>query len=277
MSTIAAVPDDTATRAPQGRYGFTNVARMEWIKLRSLRSTGWGFGILAAAMIGFAVLVLGLTSGHWAHLSAGDKATFDPTNQGFTGLVLGQLVIAILGVLTITSEFSSGLVRATFAAAPRRPLVLAAKAAVFGGAALVAGEVLAFISFFAGEAVLHGGAPHVTLATPGVLRAVLMAGAYVCLCGLFGLGLGAIIRHSAGAIAAAVGVIFALPLLLLPLPESMRNGIVKFLPEQIAASGITAVKPEAHTLSPWVGLGMLCLYAAGLLAAGAFLLAKRDA
>jgi ABC-2 type transport system permease protein len=275
MTAAAVLPE--RTRARQGRYGFTNLARMEWIKLRSLRSTGWGAGMLAAAMIGFAILVLAVTSGHWQHMSAADKASFDPTNQGFTGLVLGQLIIAVLGVLTITSEFSSGLVRATFAAAPRRPLVLAAKAAVFGGAALVAGEVLAFISFFAGEAMLHGGAPHVTLATPGVLRAVVMAGAYVCLSGLFGLGLGAIIRHSAGAIAAAVGVIFALPLLLLPLPESMRNSIVKFLPEQIAASSITAVKPEAHALSPWLGLGMLCVYAAVLLGAGAFLLAKRDA
>ncbi|HEY4702778.1 MAG TPA: ABC transporter permease, partial [Streptosporangiaceae bacterium] len=214
----ATVVEPTTTRGPRGHYGFTNVARMEWIKLRSLRSTRWGFAILAVSMIGFAVLVLSVLSGHWAHMSAADKASFDPTNQGFTGLVLGQLVIAVLGVLLITSEFSSGLVRATFAAVPRRPLVLAAKAAVFGGAALVAGEVLAVISFFAGEAVLHGGAPHVTLATPGVLRAVLMAGAYVCLCGLFGLGLGAIIRHSAGAIAATVVVIFALPLLLLPLP-----------------------------------------------------------
>ncbi|HWG12759.1 MAG TPA: hypothetical protein VG268_05750 [Streptosporangiaceae bacterium] len=218
-----------------------------------------------------------MISGHWAHMSASDKATFDPTNQGFTGLIIGQLAVAVLGVLTITSEFSSGLVRATFAATPRRPLVLVAKAVVFGGAALVAGEVLALISFFAGEAVLHGGAPHVTLADPGVLRAVLMAGAYVCLCGLFGLALGTIIRHSAGAIAAAVVAIFALPLLLLPLPESTRKGVVKFLPEQIAGSGITAVKPEANTLSPWVGLGMLCLYAVVLLAVGAVLLAKRDA
>ena len=275
MSTIAAVPD-TTTRAPQGRYGFTNVARMEWIKLRSLRSTGWGAGILAVSMIGFAILVTSVVSGHWAHMSAADKASFDPTNQGFTGLIIGQLVVAVLGVLTITSEFSSGLIRATFAAAPRRPLVLAAKAAVFGGAALIAGEVLAFISFFAGEAVLHGGAPHVTLATPGVLRAVLMAGAYVCLCGLFGLGLGAIIRRTAGGIAAAAGLIFVVPFLTLPLPDSLRDSIGKFLPEQIAASSITAVRPEAHSLSPWVGLAMLCLYAAVLLGAGAIVLAKRD-
>jgi hypothetical protein len=273
----ATVVEPTTTRGPRGHYGFTNVARMEWIKLRSLRSTRWGFGVLAVSTIGFAILVLSIASGHWAHMSAADKASFDPTNQGFTGLIIGQLVIAVLGVLTITSEFSSGLVRATFAAVPRRPLVLAAKVAVFGGAALIAGEVLAFISFFAGEAMLHGGAPHVTLTTPGVLRAVVMAGAYVCLSGLFGLGLGAIIRNTAGAIAATIGVIFALPLLLLPLPESMRDSIVKFLPEPIAASSITAVVPEPHNLTPWVGLGLLCLYAAILLGVGAFLLARRDA
>jgi hypothetical protein len=274
---MTATAVETRTRSPRGRYGFTQVARMEWIKLRSLRSTGWGFGILAAAMIGLAIVVLAVESAHWGQASAADKATFDPTNEGFTGLVIGQLVIAVLGVLTITSEFSSGLVRATFAAVPNRPLVLAAKAAVFGGLALAAGEVLAFISFFAGEAMLRGGAPHVTLATPGVLRAVLMAGAYVCLSGLFGLGLGAIIRHTAGGIAATVGVIFVLPLLLLPLPESMRDSVVKFLPEQIAADSLTAVRPEAHSLSPGVGLGLLCLYAVVLLGAGAFLLAKRDA
>jgi hypothetical protein len=125
--------------------------------------------------------------------------------------------------------------------------------------------------------MLHGGAPHVTLATPGVLRAVIMAGAYVCLSGLFGLGLGAIIRNTAGAIAATIGIIFALPLVLIPLPDAMRDAIVKFLPEPIAGSSITAVIPEAHNLTPWAGLGMLCLYAAVLLGAGAFLLAKRDA
>jgi ABC-2 type transport system permease protein len=275
--TTTTVVEPATTRGPRGHYGLTNVARMEWIKLRSLRSTRWGLAILAVSTIGFAILVLSILSGHWAHMSAGDKATFDPTNQGFTGLIIGQLVVAVLGVLTITSEFSSGLVRATFAAVPRRPLVLAAKVVVFGGTALIAGEVLTFAAFFAGEAVLHGGAPHVTLATPGVLRAVVMAGAYVCLCGLFGLGLGAIIRHSAGAIAAVIGVIFAIPFLLLPLPDSVRNDIAKFLPEQIAASSITAVVPEAHNLSPWAGLGMLCLYAAILLGVGTFLLARRDA
>ncbi len=275
MTATTAVPE-TRTRDLRDHYGFSDLTRMEWIKLRTLRSTGWGFGILAVSMVGFAVLVNALLSAHWSHMSAGDRATFDPTNQAFTGLIIGQLVMGVLGVLTVTSEFSSGLVRATFAAAPRRPLVLAAKVAVFGGAALLAGEVLAFITFFAGELVLGHGVPHVTLATPGVARAVLMAGGYVALTGLFGVGLGAIIRRTAGGIAAATGLIFVIPFLTLPLPESLRNSISKFLPEQIAASSITAVKPEAHTLSPGLGFAVLCLYAVVLLGAGAYTLAKRD-
>ena len=264
-------------RGQRGHYGLPNLARMEWIKLRSVRSTGWMLGIVGAGMIGLAVLALATYTAHWAHLSAADRASFDPTENGFAGLAIGQLLMATLGALAITSEFSSGMIRATFAAVPNRPLVLAVKAAVLAAVTLTAGEVLAVAGFLAGQASVASPAPHATLSEPGVLRAVLMAGAYLCLAALIGLGLGAIIRHTAGAIAAAVGVIFVLPLLLLPLPGSMRPTAGKFLPEMIAENSLTAVKPVAHALSPWAGLGMLCLYAAALLGAGAFLLAKRDA
>ena len=114
-------------------------------------------------------------------------------------------------MLAVTSEFSSGMIRATFAAAPRRPLVLAAKAAIVAAVTLVAGEILAFVAFGVGEAVLKSQFPHAALGQPGVLRAVLMAGAYPALIALIGLGLGAIIRHTAGAISAVVGVLFVLP------------------------------------------------------------------
>ncbi len=117
--------------------------------------------------------------------------------------------------------------------------------------------------------------PHATLGQPGVLRAVLMAGAYLCVAALIGLGLGAIIRHTVGAIGAAVGLIFVLPLVFLPLPA--QHTTMKFLPELIAENSLTAVKPVTWALSPWAGLGMLCLYTAAMLGAGAILLAKRDA
>ena len=147
----------------------------------------------------------------YAQMSTADRASFDPTHDTFIGLVLGQLLLGTLGVLAITTEFSSGMIRATFAAVPRRPLVLAAKAAVLGAIALAAGELSAFAAFLADQVVLKAPAPHAALGQPGVLRAVLRAGAYPALIALIGLGLGALIRHTAGAICALVGVLFVLP------------------------------------------------------------------
>jgi ABC-2 type transport system permease protein len=142
---------------------------------------------------------------------------------------------------------------------------------------LVAGEVLAFAAFAAGELALRSPAPHATLAQPGVLRAVLMGGAYPCLIALIALGLGAIIRNTAAAISAVVGMLFVLPLILLPLGYSIQNSVGQFMPMLIAENSLTAVKPQSHTLSPGLGFAMLCVYAAVALAAGGWALARRDA
>ncbi len=190
--------------------------------------------------------------------------------------MLGQLLLGVLGVLAITTEFSSGMIRATFAAAPRRPLVLAAKAAVLGAVTLTAGEISAFAAFLAGQAMLKAPAPHATLGQPGVLRAVLMAGAYPALIALISLGIGAIIRHTAGAICALVGVVFVLPLLFFSLGSSLQNTAQKFLPDTMRNS-LIAVKPVAHMLSPGLTFGLLCAYAMVALAAGAWALTRRDA
>jgi len=262
------------TRAQAG-YGFRSVATMEWLKLRSVRSTPWILLIFAAGMIGLSVLVL--SHENWATMPAAQRAAFDPTNEGFTGLALGQLVLGVLGVLAITTEFSSGMIRATFAAAPRRPVVLAAKAAVVAAITLVAGEILAFAAFAAGELSLRSPAPHATLGQPGVLRAVLMGGAYPCLIALVALGLGAIVRNTAAAISAVVGLLFVVPLILLPLGESIQHSVGQFLPMLIAENSLTSVKPVAHSLSPGVGFAVLCGYAVAALAAGGWALARRDA
>ncbi|HYB14452.1 MAG TPA: ABC transporter permease [Streptosporangiaceae bacterium] len=264
-----------AARQAEGHYGFRTVARMEWLKLRSVRSTWWTLIVLAAGMIGLAILVM--AHQHWATMSAADRASFDPTSNSYAGLVIGQLAIGVLGVLTVTSEFSSGMIRATLAAVPRRPLVLAAKAAVVAAVTLVAGEILAFAAFVIGEAVLKSPAPHATLGQPGVLRAVLMAGAYPALIGLIGVGLGALIRHTAGAISAVVGVLFVLPLILVPLGTSIQNAAGQFMPMLIAENSLTAVKPVPHSLSPGLGFALLFLYAVAALAAGGWALARRDA
>ena len=259
--------------ARRGSYGFRTVARMEWRKLRTVRSTWLIVAIFGAAMIGLAVVVAGQES--YAQLSAAGRASFDPTYDAFLGLVLGQLLLGVLGLLAITTEFSSGMIRATFAAAPSRPLVLAAKAAVLGTVTLAAGEFSAFVAFYAGQAMLKAPAPQATLGQPGVLRAVAMAGAYPALIALLSLGIGAIIRHTAGAICALVGVLFVLPLLF-SLRGSLRDTAQKFLPDTMRNS-LIAVKPIAHMLSPGPTFGLLCAYATAALAAGAWALARRDA
>jgi hypothetical protein len=208
-------------------------------------------------------------------MSAAGRASFDPTYDAFLGLVVGQLLFGVLGVLAITTEFSSGMIRATFAAAPRRPLVLAAKAGVLGAVTLAAGEISAFGAFYTGQAMLKAPAPHATLSQPGVLRAAAMAGAYPALIALISLGIGAIIRHTAGAVCALVGVVFVLPVLF-SLGSSSRNTAQKFLPDTMRNS-LIAVKPFAHMLSPGVTFGLLCAYAMAALAAGAWVLARRDA
>ena len=251
-----------------GAYGFREVATMEWRKLRSVRSTWWTLAVFAAGMIGLAIL-LGLK----APVHPGRD--FDPTEDGFSGLAIGQLALGTLGVLVLSTEFTSGSIRATFAAVPRRGLVLAAKAAVLTAVTLIAGEVLAFAAFAARQLAVPHGLAHATLGQPGVLRAILMAGAYPALIALIGLGLAALIRHTAGAIGAVVGVVFVLPLILLPFGQ--QNPAMKFLPEIIAENSLTAVKPVAASLSPAAGLAMLCLYAAVALAAGGWALARRDA
>jgi ABC-type transport system involved in multi-copper enzyme maturation permease subunit len=257
----------------RGSYGFRTVAQMEWQKLRTVRSTWFIVAIFAAALIGLALLVV--SHENYAQMSAAGRASFDPTYDAFLGLVLGQLLFGVLGVLAITTEFSSGMIRATFAAAPSRPLVLAAKAAVLGAVTLAAGEISAFAAFFAGQAILKAPAPHATLGQPGVLRAVLMAGAYPALIALISLGIGAVIRHTAGAVCGMVGVVFVLPLLF-SLGSSLQATAQKFLPDTMRNS-LIAVKPVAHLLSPGLTFGLLCVYAMAALAAGAWALTRRDA
>jgi len=259
--------DKRVSRAA-GSYGFRGVTTMEWRKLRSVRSTWWTLAVFAAAMVGLAILIGLKTPAH-------PDPSYDPTENGFAGLAIGQLALGALGVLALSTEFTSGSIRATFAAVPRRGWVLAAKAAVIAAVALGAGEVLAFASFAVGQAAVPHADVHAALGQPGVLRAVLMAGAYPALIALIGLGLAALIRHTAGAISAMVAVVFVLPLILLPLGQ--QNAAMKFLPIMIAENSLTAVKPVAHSLSAGAGLAMLGLYAAVALAAGGWAMARRDA
>jgi ABC-2 type transport system permease protein len=256
------------TTTMRGHYRFIDAARMEWIKLRSLRSTWWTLAVTIAAAAGIAVAV-GINT---------EDASADLTNNALAGISVGLLLTGILGVLTATAEHTSGTIRSTLAAIPNRPLVVAAKAAVFGAVALAAGEAAAFVSFFAGGAALPDGVAGPALGQPGVLRAVVLGGAGYCLIGLLGLGLGAVVRHTPVAIGLLVGGVYVVAQLV----AGLAPVLMPYLPIAVVANSLTAVQPglaigDVHFLSPWAGLGVLVLYAAVALGAGAWLLAERDA
>jgi ABC-2 type transport system permease protein len=251
-----------------GHYRFVHAARMEWIKLRSLRSTWWTLAVTIAAAAAIAVAVGANT----------EDAAADLTNNALAGISVGLLLTGILGVLTATSEHSSGTIRSTLAAIPNRPLVLAAKAAVLGAVALAAGEAASFVAFLAGRAALPAGMAGPALGQPGVLRAVALGGAGYCLIGLLGLGLGAVVRHTPVAVGLLVGGVYVVA----QLGAALAPALMPYLPIAIVANSLTVVQPgmaigDVRFLSPWAGLGVLAAYAALALAAGAWLLAERDA
>ncbi|GGV29657.1 ABC transporter permease subunit [Streptomyces spectabilis] len=264
MTTLA-----TTASAP-ARYGFRQAARMEWVKLRTLRSTFYALLLTVVSMVAIGVVTMANTKAP----SPDKAATFDPTNNVLAGVALGQLLIGVLGVLIVTGEYSSGSIRSTLAVLPDRRLLLTAKACVYGGVVLLVGEVVAFLTFFAGRAALAAGVPRPDLGDAGVLRAVLMSGAYLGMIGLMGLGIGAIIRHTASAIASLVGVTFVLPALIGGISGPT---VAKYFPTMIAGNSLAVTKPVSDMLAPWTGFAVLCLYTAVVLGVGARLLARRDA
>jgi ABC-type transport system involved in multi-copper enzyme maturation permease subunit len=272
----------TTIPAPSApRYRPTGVLRSEWTKLRSVRSTTWTLLSTVVITIGIGVIATATEATRWAHSFPAGHLSFDPTNLSLTGLLFGQFAIGILGVLVISAEYGTGTIRASLAAVPDRRMLLAAKAAVFALVVLVVGEVVSFGAFFIGQMLIGGGAPHATIGQAGVLRAVVGAGLYLALLGLLALGLGSIIRHTAGAIAVFVGVLLIIPLLLPALPTSLNHAINKFEPITIG-NAMTSVNTHvssgsAPTFNAWVGLAIMAGYAALALGIGGWRMMRRDA
>ena len=248
----------------------------EWIKLRSVRSTYLTLLFAAVAAVGVGYLVTRSQATQWATMTAQARASFDPVDDAFTGLGLAQLAFGALGVLAISSEYTTGLIRTTFAAAPRRRAVIAAKAAVVGAQTLAAGELIAFAAFLAGQQPLSAKHLGASLSDPGVLRGVLAAGLYLAVITVVGLGLGAIIRHSAGAIAALFGLVFLIPQVIHVMPAPWDARIGKYMLDN-AGQQMTALHGSPGYFPPSSSL-IVCLgYAAALLGAAAILITRRDA
>jgi ABC-2 type transport system permease protein len=264
-----------------GRHaGFAGLMRAEWTKIRSVRSTVWTLIVFVVVCVGLTALISWLTESHWYGPRAASrdaKAISDPV--GFvlgTGIGLGQLAICVLGVLVITSEYSTGVIRSSLLAVPRRIPVLAAKATVFALLLIVVTEIVAFCSFFVGSAILHAHV-QVSLSGPGVTRAVIGAGLYLTVLGLFALAIGTMIRHTAGAISTIIGVVFVLPILSGLLPGSWGAHINAYLPEQAGTLITHTQEQSGDLLSPWQGFGVLCIWTVLALAVAAYLLERRDA
>ncbi|MEP6851234.1 MAG: ABC transporter permease [bacterium] len=267
----APAPSDVAEH-PRG-YA-PDVLRSEYWKLRSVPSTPWTLTAAVGSNVVIAVLAAIFIPGH---LSAADASSTDAVRLSLAGLHLSQIAFGVLGALVITSEYGTGMVRATFAAVPNRRLVLAAKATVFVVTALVVGTASCFAAYGLFQAFVSGGDLRSSLGDPGVLRAVIGGGLYLSAVGLLGLGLGAILRSSAGTIATLFGLLFVPSLLTSLLPHAWQTTVGGYVPMEAGSQIFIAVHHDSNSLGAWTGFGVFCSYAAAALAIGFLIIDQRDA
>ncbi|MFE4920914.1 ABC transporter permease [Streptomyces sp. NPDC056661] len=272
MTTILTRPLDATARS--GKVTLLRVLRSEWIKLRTVRSTPITLLIAVAAMVGLGMLVTHLRAGD---LDARELAHFNGAEVSLSMFRPAQLAVGVLGVLMFTGEYSTGMIRATLTAVPRRLPMLAAKAVVFTGVVLVLMTAASFAAFLGGQAVLSSTHAHLAmnLSDPGVTRVVFGTALYLTVVGLLGLALGAIIRSSAGAIATLVGILLVLPGLGALLPADWAHHIDPYLPSN-AGRAVLSVVPDP-AMAPWTGLSLFAGYVAALLVIAAWRLKRRDA
>ncbi|MER7205462.1 ABC transporter permease [Streptosporangium sp. NPDC000239] len=246
-----------------------DVMRSEWTKVRSVRSTVWTLGAVTALMVALGA------AGALVAVSAGDGGRLsDPVSVSLMGIMLAAPVTATLGVIVVCGEYRTGSIRASLVAVPDRLRFLAAKAAVLTGVTFVVGVVASFAAFLAGQAVFAGRAAAVSLADPGVLRAIVGAGLYLAAGGLLGLALGTLIRHTPGAIVAACALLMVLPTLVAFVPGELGRRLVELTPSN-AGSRIALVSPVG--MGPWTGFAVYLAWIALPLVVAVPLFRRRDA
>lgn len=273
---MSAVATPTIPRLPHtGKVTQTRVIVSEWTKLKSLRSTRYSLVAALLLTIGIAALACAVVAHHWAHMSFQDRHNFHPLEVNLAGVQIAQLAIGVLGVLVITGEYSTGMIRATMTAVPKRLPVLWAKAIVYGLVVLSLAVPATLIAFVVGQSILARHQIDIAFSHPGVARVVFGAALYLTVIGLFGLGIGAIVRNTAGGIATFAGIMFVLPPLMNVLPRSWNDAATPYLPLS-AGQAIMALTRGEHQLAPWTGLGLLCAYTAAALAVASVLLVSRD-
>jgi ABC-2 type transport system permease protein len=259
----------------RSRVTQARVALSEWTKFVSLRSTRWSLGVGMLLTIALPIVFAAVTASHRAHMS--ERAGRHPLDIALAGVNVAQLAIAVLGVLVISGEYSTGMIRSSLIAVPKRLPVLWAKIAVYAAVSFILTVPAVIIAFFASQAVLsRHHILQISFGDPGVARSVLGGALYVTLVGIFALGIGSILRNTAGGIAAFAGIFFVIPPLLSILPATWNNAISQYLPSEAGAQ-LFSLHQGAHSLSPAAG-GLLMLgYCALVVAVAAVLLVRRDA
>jgi len=278
MSAIAS-PQTTPTRvgSPAGRVTQANVLRSEWTKLWSLRSTRWSLLASFIAMAGLGPLVAAVQMSRWNQLHPHDRATYDAINTAVGGYHLAQLAIGVLGVLVITGEYSTGMIRSSMMAVPRRLPVLWAKLLVFAVVTFVLMLIASLISFFAVQAIVTQHHVQHGIGDPGALRTVIGAALFLTVLGAMCVGLGGILRNTAGGIATFVGLLFVLPGISAILPSSVNDSISPYLPLNAATTVASHSFDNSHHLAVWAGFALFCGYTVLAVAGAAVSLRRRDA
>ena len=270
--TLAAV--SASVRTPTRlRVTGPRVVLSEWTKFRSLRSTVYTLLMAVVFMIGLGAMIAAITANQPGGVEPGQSAV----SVSLSGIFFAQLAIGVLGVLLISGEYSTGMIRSSLTVVPRRLPMLWGKLAVFAGVVLLTMLVASFAAFFVGQAVLSGQHLDASLSDPGALRAVVGAALYVTVAGTTALALGALLRNTAAAITTFVAVFFVVPTLTLLLPASVTDHFAAYLPSNLGGVLTGGTSGLAHPLAPWTGFGLLCGYAAVLIGFTAWRIRRFDA
>lgn len=275
MSTVVAPARPTAPT--RGRVTQWRIVRSEWTKLWSLRSTRWSLLAGFIAMGGLGVLVAAVQMSRWTHLDPRERATYTSLDPAVGGWHLAQLAIGVLGVLVISGEYSTGMIRSSFMAVPRRLPVLWAKIGVYASVTFVLMLAATLISFFGVHAVVSGRHLQHGLGDPGALRVVLGTALYLTVLAILTIAIGALVRNTAGGIALFVGLLFVLPGITAILPASIGDQISPYLPLNAGTTVASITFDNPNHLSPWGGFALFCGYAALAVVLAAVGLLRRDA
>jgi ABC-2 type transport system permease protein len=261
----------------RGRVTEPRVARSEWTKLWSLRSTRWSLLAAVVSMVGIGLIISAVQMSRWSSLSFHDRSTFDSIDVGVSGYHLALLAIGVLGVLVISGEYSTGMIRSSLMAVPKRLPVLWAKLGVFCAVTFVLMLAAAFVSFFGVQGIVTSHHVQHSLGDPHALRAVVGTALFLTVLGALGVGLGALVRNTAGGIASFVGLLFVLPGIAALLPASTGDAISPYLPLNAGTTVASSTFDNSHHLSTWAGFAVFCGYTAVIIAVAAVRLARADA